>query len=78
LRPLRRGPGQHGEADAALNHATDRVEAVQADAQLQASAGARGVLLEIVLQRAAGGQADQIVIEDVAKRDPAPIAAGRL
>ena len=56
--PLAPGGGRRhdGKPDAVLHHAAHRLEARQAHAELKPPAEARGIVLDVLLQRAAGAE----------------------
>ena len=55
---VRPGGGRRhdGKPDAVLHHAAHRLEARQAHAELKPPAEARGIVLDVLLQRAAGAE----------------------
>jgi hypothetical protein len=79
--PPRRGRRHHRQADPAFHHPTDRLESGETNAQLQAATGARRVIAEVLLQCAADGGTNVVVLQSLAKGDPAmpgqPVLDGR-
>ena len=65
------------DADAAFDHAAERIEARQPHPQAQRRPGAGGMAVEMLLQGAAGGQADEVVRQRVLERD-LPLAGERM
>src|SRR4029077_7864923 len=63
--------GYDGNADAALDHTADGVEAAQPYAKLQIPARSRRMLTDVQLQRIRNLQSDELLIKYLAEREPA-------
>jgi len=60
---------KHSHANSATYHLAYRIEAGNADAQFQATAGADRVIFHLLLEGMTSGEADIVIIKDLAKRD---------